>query len=234
MDPVEKVALVAARLPARPFLMRRRNGEGFRHYYLRFAHRRGRQDRNAKKDIYLGRLTPMQMAAIRQAISDAWPVSQRCDPHRRRHMERVRSFRRDYREARKLLAVLAERAGYRLHGNKVRKARVMKPSLDRLEDMVKRPELVGLPADEWVKRVVGDPEQGFLEAMELLYHLNRAFIHQCVEYQKATRGATVPRTVEECRAMITFQRAWLSFVTLGEAILRLKNRRQEKGVGDEG
>ena len=120
MDPVEKVVRVVAELPVRPFLARKRNGNGAYHVYLRFARGRGRAQHNAKGCCYLGSLTPLQLLAARQAIDRAWP--RRCRrPKSEPFQTRLRALRVEYRAARQRLTVLARRAGYYLHGLSVRR-----------------------------------------------------------------------------------------------------------------
>jgi hypothetical protein len=118
MDPVETVVDVLPHLPSRPHLVAKRNGVGRRYHVLRRRVRvsstRGRND-----DIYLGQLTPLQQLAVRQAISDAGERNDWISATQQ--LRRLAAQKKDYREGRAILSVLAQRAGFTLHGYALRK-----------------------------------------------------------------------------------------------------------------
>lgn len=118
MDPVEKVITVLPRLAARPHLVEKRNGAGSRYHVLRrWVRNRGAKGR--KDDIYLGRLTPLQRLAVRQAIRDAGKRDDRISATRQLRL--IYAQMKEHRRGRAILSVLAQRAGYRLHGYTLRK-----------------------------------------------------------------------------------------------------------------
>ena len=220
MNPVEKTCLVAARLPTRPFLGRKRNGKGFAHHYLRFAKGRGRRCRNAKDSVYLGRLSPLQQLAVKQAIDEAWPS--RRNPAVARHWQKTKELRKQYRKARKLVDLLAQRAGYHMHGNTIRRINKMTSIEDRVMDLVKNPEYAGLSADEWAKRAIGDPKQGLLDGLELLQLIDRALIFHCRQFLLAVGDVRSSMTAAGRRALTTFLTMQRTHMMLGAAILRVQ------------
>jgi hypothetical protein len=132
MDAVEKVVLVLPHLPARPFLVEKRDGCGRRYIELRYRiPKSGPRDRKA--GIYLGRLSPLQRLAIRQAIDEA-------RTHRNsatQLLRRIYARKRNYRRRKALLSVLAERAGYRLHGYRLRRrAMIARDNAATIQPMV--------------------------------------------------------------------------------------------------
>lgn len=119
MDPVEKVITVLPRLAARPHLVEKRNGAGNRYHVLRrWVRSRGAKGR--KDDIYLGRLTPLQRLAVQQVIRDAGKRDDRINANR--HLRLIYAQMKEHRRGRAILSVLAQRAGYRLHGYTLRKS----------------------------------------------------------------------------------------------------------------
>ena len=120
MDPVRIVQLVAGRLPRRPHLGQCRDGKGWEYWSLIHRHpdRHGSGDR--KEHIYLGALTPLQQLAIKQVIQTAWAQKR---PTRR---QKLVALRKRYRSIRRAVDVLALRAGYSMHGLRLRKRKKMK------------------------------------------------------------------------------------------------------------
>lgn len=132
VDPIEKATLVLPRLPFRPCLVEKRDGHGWRYCELR--HRLPeRGARGRMNGIYLGRLSPLQKLAVRQAIDDTWAHGQRLSAQR--HLRQISIQKRQYRHARKVVSVLAERAGFTLHGYALRKKNMNETTNTTLHEM---------------------------------------------------------------------------------------------------
>lgn len=240
MDPVEKVVRVAGSLPVRPFLMRKRNGNGACHVYLRFARGRGRAQHNAKGCCYLGSLTPLQLLAARQAIDRAWP--RRCRrPQSKSFQPRLRALRAEYRAARERLTALARQAGYQMHGLSVRR---MNMSEQVKVEQDQAPELPGSPGhvfllEDYFKGVREEklkPAEEFDRGLWLMQRLCTEFLEFYAGHMKdrimpvppaGTPLDQLPRvTEEEGRAITTICRLEETYVKLGEARMRLRAARQ--------
>jgi hypothetical protein len=236
LDPVEKVVRVAGSLPVRPFLVRKRNGKGACHVYLRFARGRGRAQHDAKGCCYLGSLTPLQLLAARQAIDRAWP--RRCRrPQSKSFQPRLRALRVEYRAARQRLTVLARRAGYRMHGLSIRRLNMSeqaKVEQDQALELQGSPGHVFLFDDyfEGIREEKLSPAAEFDYGLRLMQRICTDFIAFYAGHMKdrimpvppaGTPLDKLPRvTAEEERAIATICRLEETFVRLGEARLRLR------------
>ena len=247
LDPVEKVVRVAGSLPVRPFLMRKRNGNGACHVYLRFARGRGRAQHNTKGCCYLGSLTPLQLLAARQAIDRAWP--RRCRrPKSEPFQTRLRALRLEYRTARQRLTVLARRAGYYLHGLSVRKMTMTDQKQSTKQDDVPETQesescaVVYHKAFGLARETAKGPSEAFEQG---LYVMERICMDLIALYagglmeqagavaeqaDSTAKGRLLHVTKGDERAVIAICRLQESCHKLGEARLRLRLLLNRKAV----
>jgi hypothetical protein len=166
MDPVETVVVVLPHLPSRPHVVEKRNGVGGRYHVLRRWVRRS-GTRGRKDDIYLGQLTPLQRLAVRQAISDAGERNDWISATLQ--LRRLAAHKKDYREGRAILSVLAQRAGFTLHGYALRK-KTMNTQTTTTSNIAPTPS-PALPRVSTAQRTDEDPIITLRRGLTALYDL---------------------------------------------------------------